>query len=181
MENSVDTKALVAMILLSVEPTYARDHKDNTPYKIIMTTLRGEQFEAHSAMRAVRYGAAETVTLSAADRVQFVQTFGEVGLQRWDDRKFSRTAFFTVPMDLFNHYTMTDREAAYTPQDREAAENVRGILGFATLYAYRHGTRWYIVDNTEGGSPYRDSIGGYFDTYAAAYEYAWENYREDYA
>ena len=181
MQHSVDRRALVAMIISSVEPVYARDHGDITPFKVLLN-LRGEQFEALSAMSAIPHCSEQTVTLSAADRVRFIRTFGEIGMKRWDERKFARTARFIVPMELFYDASVVDRDAPYTEQDREAQNNTRGIFGFATIYAFKHGTLWYIIDNTGNvGCPFRDSVGGAFGTYTAACAYAEENYRGDYA
>jgi len=58
-----------------------------------------------------------------------------------------------------------------------SGQTLKNIPGFDNLKAWKH-DYWYIVDKSPGttGDPFKDTIGGYFETYGQACSFAQDNY-----
>jgi hypothetical protein len=67
-------------------------------------------------------------------------------------------------------------------RDTLATGLLHPIPGFKQLKAWKHGRFWYIIDCADEttGDPYKNSIGGYFETSGCAKKFAEENYTGQY-
>jgi len=126
----------------------------------------------------VTYGAHdEVVVLSAADRERLSTV---ITLPFWSNGTWQSSPTFEVPVGVFDDYEFYADVPYNSIISNEDLQRIRGLPGFAKLFAFNHGDSWYIIDNTdECGDPYQNSIGGYFNSYYSAMAYALEHYADD--